>query len=516
MVRRPPPTPAAPARRPRGVLRLLRGLPWWLLGLLVLAGAPRTGAADAPPTPTAIDEAITRGVAWLLTEQKPTGAWSGGGRALGHTALATLALLHCGLSEEQTSREARQLARALRYLDGQGPGRSDRRATDTRTYEASLLLMLLRARGRPADRARMQRLADLLCWSQARNGQWWYDGKGAPDIDGGDNSNTQFALLALGLAHGEGLKVERATFSRALAWWVSAAGTQGGFGYASGGSPKSAPTGSMTAAGIACLAITRAILEPPTALEPAAQRAPSRAARTQELATAYLAQVFSVTRNDGPALDRKNQRQRMAGRGWLHYYLWTVERAMVLAGQERLGPLDWYADGARHLLASQARDGSWRQENPLYATCFALLFLARAADPPRAFTPRPTPVPEPGRPVTPPAVAPGDGPTPAVPADEPRLPPGDATAWLAEDLPVGELPRRCRLAGPASLRPLVRALGHPDKAVRARAWEALGALLPEETIQRADRHPLARGRLELWLRLNERFLQLVGERFAIR
>ena len=51
--------------------------------------------------------------------------------------------------------------------------------------------------------------------------------------------------------------------------------------------------------------------------------------------------------------------------------------------------------------------------------------------------------------------------------------------------------------------------------MRQRCWEALTELLPDERTFRADRHPLARGRLAAWLRKNERFLQLVGGRFVI-
>ncbi len=486
-------------------MRIL-GLP--LCVLCILCGFAATGDAEPSlPARDAIDAAIENGVTWLLDEQKPVGTWGSGKAAVGKTALAVYALLHCGLAEDQDTKQARRLGRALAWLDKHGAGRAKRRERDTRTYEASLLLMLLRARGRDEDRPRMQRLADVLASTQIDNGQWWYDGEGARRRSGGDNSNTQFAMLALGVAVGEGLDVPKRVLAKADRWWSTSAGARGGFGYASGGSPKSAATGSMTAAGIASLAITDAA---------GAMHDPVRSRATRARALAFLAEVFSVTRNHGPTIDRKQQRQRKAGRGWLHYYLWTVERAMVLAGQTKLGDLDWYAAGARHLIGTQKDDGSWRGEHPLYATCFALLFLTRAADRPRAFTPPSRPVAEgPGPTVTP-------GPTePPKPAPERRpLPPGPGPLgpgwvddWLQEALPLGELARRCRLAGPTTLLPLVRALQHPDKDVRRRAFEALRALLPDERTERVDRHPLPRGRLALWLRTNARHLKLVDGRF---
>jgi hypothetical protein len=494
-----------------------------LLALCLLVFAPATSTqAEEPrlPTPDEIDGAIERGVAWLLEEQRGPGTWGSGKHAVGKTALATFALLHCGLAEDQDTKASRRLARALRHLDTHGAGRARRRETDTRTYEASLLLMLLRSRGRPEDRERMQRLAALLCRSQAGNGQWWYDGVGKNTA--GDNSNTQFAVLALGVARGEGLDVPDTYLRRAMRWWHSSGGSDGGFGYASGGSPKSASTGSMTAAGIACLGILETIF-PRAAwrgVDPKYAPAPKGPAAVRPNAVAFLDQVFSVRRNHGPAIDRKNQRQRLAGRGWLHYYLWTVERAMVLAGLEKLGKHDWYALGARHLVDTQKKDGSWRGEHPLYATCFALLFLTRAADPPRAFTPGPAPPPAPGTaaPTTPRPDAPSPAEPEPAPEREPErgnLPPGTVADWLREDLQVGELPRRCRLAGAGSLMPLVRALQDPDEKVRRRAFEALTMLLPDERTRRADRHPLARGRLALWLRLYARHLVLEHDRFVV-
>ncbi len=492
-----------------------------LLGLLLLLALfPAAHADPRPPQGPEIDAAIAAGLDWLLEEQKPNGTWGSGKHALGKTALTVFALLHCGLAEGQGTKASKRLAKALKYLDRQGAGRGRRREADTRTYEASLLLMLLRSRGRAEDRERMQRLADLLCSTQTRNGQWWYDGKGARTRSGGDNSNTQFATLALGQAHGEGLEVPRRRLQLATGWWLRAAGAKGGFGYASGGSPKSASTGSMTAAGIACLAIGRAVLGDGPA--PAAGHAPTKtpAVRVQERATEFLADVFSVTKNHGPAIDRKQQRQRKGGRGWLHYYLWTVERAMVLSGRKQLGEHDWYAEGARHLLATQRKDGSWRGEHPLYATCFALLFLTRAADRPRAFTPRAEPE-EPGVSRGPTVTPPSKPPKPGEKAEAPptakpaaAVPSGTVLDWLRETLAVGELPRRCRIAGAGSLLPLVRALQHPEAAIRQRAFEALRALLPDERTERVDRHPLPRGRLALWLRLNARHLVLKGERFA--
>ena len=48
-----------------------------------------------------------------------------------------------------------------------------------------------------------------------------------------------------------------------------------------------------------------------------------------------------------------------------------------------------------------------------------------------------------------------------------------------------------------------------------RANEGLRALLGDDRVGRADAHPLARGRLHLWIRKNQRFLEALDGRFRI-
>lgn len=62
------------------------------------------------------------------------------------------------------------------------------------------------------------------------------------------------------------------------------------------------------------------------------------------------------------------------------YYLYTLERCASLAGVQRIGNNDWYADGTNFLLSTQEKNGSWKggDSGPLASTCFAVLFLMRA------------------------------------------------------------------------------------------------------------------------------------------
>jgi hypothetical protein len=452
-----------------------------------------------------VDLAIEKGVAWLLQEQQPQGSFGPSGPdALGPTALAALALMHAGLREGGPADQDKRLTKALRFLDETGPGRAGRSDRDPGTYATSLLVLVLAARGREADLPRVQRLADLLARTQAKNGQWSYagepgdTGRGGPEV--GDNSNTHFAVLALGTASGLGVQVPPETLARARGWWIACQAEDGGYAYSSGGTHGGSMAGSMTAAGISSLAILEAVLTPEGQRDPRVRSAMDRA-------VARLSDGFSVSRNEGQSGGQPGQRQRNAGRGWTHYYLWAVERALVLAGRREIGTHDWFAEGCAHLVQTQKKDGSWVEEAPLYATCFALLFLTRAAAPPRAFTPPAAPP----KPVTPAA-----GGAPAPPAAAPPPPPLPADPRASPPLPPDELARRARAEGPASLLRLAQALDDPDPAVRRRAFEGLTALLGAERVAGADTHPLPRGRLALWLRANQRLLVIADGRFVLR
>src|SRR5205807_7346809 len=62
------------------------------------------------------------------------------------------------------------------------------------------------------------------------------------------------------------------------------------------------------------------------------------------------------------------------------YFLFSMERVGVVYNVKKIGDHDWYAWGARKLVDSQDKDGSWTEGFPYEAAdiCFALLFLKRA------------------------------------------------------------------------------------------------------------------------------------------
>ena len=102
-----------------------------------------------------------------------------------------------------------------------------------------------------------------------------------------------------------------------------------------------------------------------------------------EKALKWLGDRFSVGENPieqsraGPAMKREH----------LYYYLYCLERVGRLTGRRFLGRHDWYREGAEMLVGN--KDQLHRplarrrlaEANPLIATSFALLFLAKGRRP---------------------------------------------------------------------------------------------------------------------------------------
>ena len=81
-----------------------------------------------------------------------------------------------------------------------------------------------------------------------------------------------------------------------------------------------------------------------------------------------------------------------AGRGGLYiggtslghhdlYFFWSLERAGVIFGIEKIGGVDWYELGANTLVHTQGQNGAWQLRDtygPDVSTSFAVLFLCRS------------------------------------------------------------------------------------------------------------------------------------------
>ncbi|MCZ6793569.1 MAG: hypothetical protein O7J95_08155 [Planctomycetota bacterium] len=342
-----------------------------------------------------IDAAIRRGRTALLGRLEGIVERPANDYPMGRIALPLAAVIKAGTSPEQPL--AKKAFARLRALPLK------------KTYSVSCYLFALDAAwnrkyeqaflgaGRtrvPADpRARgdvgkeIARAVDWLVHARAEGrGYWSYDPQ-SPSSGRHDYSNTQFAVLGLGIGVEHGVAIPQEVFeeiaNRFLATHVlegkartvrfrlaSSPGFDrpgrtrtravtgrnvrpGGWCYKN----KGAPYPSMTAAGTSSLLIARAGLK---------GNPPLRAAIDRALIRAYgwIGGHFE---------------EFIRGKRHHYYTLYSLEKVGDLGEVETFEDFDWYAEGAKQLVAEQRADGSWHGGGRVYVdTSFALLFLTRA------------------------------------------------------------------------------------------------------------------------------------------
>jgi hypothetical protein len=190
---------------------------------------------------------------------------------------------------------------------------------------------------------------------------------------GGDNSNTQFAMLALWAARRHFIPTDQALLA-SYQRFVNSQNAEGGWGYMA----ETGSTGSMTNVGLLGLAFghgaapdimkfnpknPKDIIVKPALEDPTIQKGLTALSR-------YIGQ---------PSLDPKKTNFPMENL----YFLWSVERVAMLYDLKTIAGKDWYAWGAQLLVHNQRADGDWASAQypgatPPLNTCFALLFLRRS------------------------------------------------------------------------------------------------------------------------------------------
>jgi hypothetical protein len=377
-----------------------------MLGLALFVVVPSFAAAQNNPAPPpdpgvdakAVNAAIDKGMKWLLNkypnnhiaEQK-------------YLELVLLTLVHAGLpAEHPMLRENFQkiLDRPL-----------------SETYNAGLRGLLLEKVNRKFYQPSLAEIASFFAENQCDNGQWNYTGhhrklsptvyapvpttvkkkpvpgmtqtmdpsegpppgkeiKLPPPVRGtvkksGDNSNSQYAILALFAASRANVQIPKSTWQDAEKWFESKQNGDGGWGYMNVDVPgvgivtTDASSGSMTTAGLTALIVTKFYLGKDWKTEPSVVKG-----------LEWLGKNFAINQNPGGPLL------------WHYYYLYGLERVGTVSGLAEFGGHRWYKEGAEYLIRLQEADGSWKSAasqqgltDHVTDTCFAILFLRRATPP---------------------------------------------------------------------------------------------------------------------------------------
>jgi hypothetical protein len=349
-----------------------------------------------------VDTAVGRGVAFLKKSQNPEGTWPGP-RPVEAAALAGMTLLESGVPATDAV-----IVKAAGYVRKHVPSINN-------TYGISLYILFLNKLNDPQDKGRIKDLAMRLVLGQGQTGGWTYGcpiptpkdqevlvgflndlggknltefekahpgriktlppalkslallhepAKGADYRSGGDNSNTQFALLALWAARSQKLPVDP-TLQRVVDRFRKSQNPDGSWFYSgtTNASPGGLPT--MTCAGLLALAVGYGL--------PAAENKRDDPKKDQAIARA----IQHLSKAIGGRAPRGKPRMLEL------YFLWSVERVGVLYHLKTIADKEWYYWGMDILLPNQHANGSWHAKvghgtDPVLDTCFALLFLQRA------------------------------------------------------------------------------------------------------------------------------------------
>ncbi|MDO4587180.1 MAG: DUF4159 domain-containing protein [Planctomycetia bacterium] len=331
-------------------------------------------------TPEAVQRSIDGAISFLKQRQSNDGSWKEyPGYEPGTTSLCTLALLSAGLDKNDPT-----IAKALKYL------RQFTAEMQNQTYPVSIQTMVFCLADPQTDQARIRENVDWLVSRQFRtnnvfNGGWAYFGI-HQQYDRVDNSNSQFAILALYEAERIGISVDPTVWKTAENYWLKMQNEDGSWGYRAsiqnlqtGNSGEG--TGSMTCAGIAGLVICSGIrakggaaFEKESGEIQCCQDFDDSISERIDKGLNWLASHFSVQSNPG-AVANSNVN--------IFYYLYGLERVGRLTANRFIGQNDWYREGAESLLRRKGTLSQfWNAQNDLknnnaVSTAFALLFLSK-------------------------------------------------------------------------------------------------------------------------------------------
>jgi hypothetical protein len=394
-----------------------------LVGLAALSATLVTGA---PVDKKAINAAIERGVAALKRAQRDDGSWNN--TELGATALAGLALVECDVPKTDPSVKS-----AAEYVRKHG-------LTTTHVYSLSLGILFLDRLDTPSDTPLIESMVVRLLAGQSKAGNWSYNTPAIADLEmkrivaemdgtrvlraggdlkklpargkrsvkdlpeavqvqlkviaaagggvgaagpagasGGDNSNTQFAVLALWTGRRYGVPTQEALV-RAYDYFRATQNPDGGWAYVGAPGTASASTATMTCAGVLALAVGHGAAVDIRKAKKADAKDSADVSKDEGLKAGLTALGASIGVPLGWDGTGPKPAAVPSASGKSFYFLWSLERIAIALNLATIGKKDWYNWGAEILLANQQADGTWNGEYASYHadTCFALLFLKRS------------------------------------------------------------------------------------------------------------------------------------------
>ena len=190
---------------------------------------------------------------------------------------------------------------------------------------------------------------------------------------GGDNSVTQFVLLALWGSMRRDLPL-KAPILYSAGKFRQSQSNKGTWSYS--GALNTHGQDSGTCAGLIALAMEKTLREDKKYKSHGGSDGAAVDPKIDEQIAKAFAHLATIIDRDSPKKGKKLVKADALGD---FYFLWSLERVAVIYDKKEIGGKDWYAWGSELLVKDQRSNGSWQDRHGEVAdTCFALLFLMRA------------------------------------------------------------------------------------------------------------------------------------------
>ncbi len=264
-------------------------------------------------------------------------------------------------------------------------------------YTAGVQLMVLEAINPEKYHEEIRATAEFLISTQQPGGGWFYP---EDKVNNGDTSITQYAVLGLWAAERAGVFIPTTVWDKAARWHLTTQLTNGAFGYHPTTRNESGAKHTMAVAGTGSMYVISMQLYPDGNF----RSGPEQKKTKKETKRFGFLDKVDLTKKEKTNDENKNINTKptvsysalQGGKkrglswivnnynyrnpsGWPIYYLYGIERIAAIADSKKIGPHDWYADGARHLIETQKEDGSWDMVGAVDPnTTLAVVFLSKA------------------------------------------------------------------------------------------------------------------------------------------